>query len=339
MPPQELAQLARRCRALRRGRWRRQSTRSTTLRRARQGPRRRAGRLPRRPGRRGGAALLAPRRGRGRVLARLRGRASPAAARSDPAEESRFPRRIARTDGRRLGYHRTRPRRPGTARRDHDAGPLSCDRQHHRVAPCPAGRSAVTARPPGASPPAARRTAAAAAGHVPAAAAAGAGSRRVRARRSRRDPDRPRVSAGIGRLRGVQEQLLAVVAPAGDDRPELVRLRGGRLAARLDPRRAQPTAGAALADQPVDGEGDDRGRGPALLPARRRRLSWASSGPPGATPRPARSSRAARRSTQQLVRNLYISNERTLPAEDQGGLPRDQARASTGRRTGSWPRG
>ena len=57
-----------------------------------------------------------------------------------------------------------------------------------------------------------------------------------------------------------------------DDRPELVRLRGRRLPARLDPGRAEPRARAAQADQPVAAEGDGRRRGPALLPARRRRL-------------------------------------------------------------------
>ncbi len=94
----------------------------------------------------------------------------------------------------------------------------------------------------------------------------------------------------------VQGQLLARVAPAGDDRPELVRLRGGRLAARLDPGRAEPPARCALADQPLDGEGRDRDRGPALLRARRRRLRGASRAPPGAMRRRAGSSRAARRS-------------------------------------------
>ena len=68
--------------------------------------------------------------------------------------------------------------------------------------------------------------------------------RRDRPGRPVRRPDRPR-RRRARRDRRVQEQLLARLAPAGDDRPELVRLRGRRLAARLDPRRAQPPAGAA----------------------------------------------------------------------------------------------
>ena len=119
-------------------------------------------------------------------------------------------------------------------------------------------------------------------------------------------------AAGLGATAAFKNELLARLAAAGDDRPELVRLRRRRLAARLDPRRAQPPAGPALPDQPVDGEGGDRDRGPALLPARRRRLG-------GHHPR--RLARRCRRGkvveggstiTQQLVRNLYISRERTF---------------------------
>ena len=94
---------------------------------------------------------------------------------------------------------------------------------------------------------------------------------RSRTAAARRPPDRARPRR-LRRLGGVQEQLLAVVAPAGVDRGELVRLRGGRDAARVDPGRAQPPTGLPVTDQPVDGEGGDLDRGPPLLPARRRGL-------------------------------------------------------------------
>ena len=160
---------------------------------------------------------------------------------------------------------------------------------------------------------------------------------RRRPRRAVRDPDRAR-DRRARRHRRVQEQLHPLVAPAGVDRPELVRLRGGRDAARLDPRGAQPPARRALARQPVDGQGRDRDRGPALLPARRRRLR-------GDHPR-----RLARREQGEGRRGrlddhaagrpqpLHLARE-DAAAEDQGGLPCDQAEQALVEGRGSSRRG
>ena len=101
---------------------------------------------------------------------------------------------------------------------------------------------------------------------------------------------------GFGGAGGVQNSCSLVVAPTGLDRAEHVRLRGRRHAARLDPGRAEPPAGLAVDGSALDGEGDDRDRGPPLLPARRRRLARASRAPLARHRRRARSSRAARRS-------------------------------------------
>ena len=63
---------------------------------------------------------------------------------------------------------------------------------------------------------------------------------------ARRRPDRARRSPGSARLPRSRTAARSTSLQPGVDRPELVRLRGRRLAARLDPRRAQPPAGAAL---------------------------------------------------------------------------------------------
>ena len=73
---------------------------------------------------------------------------------------------------------------------------------------------------------------------------------------------------GNGRVRLVLQPQRAA---SGCGRGELVRLRLRRVAARRDSGGAQPHAGLEQRDQPVDGKGDGRDRGPALLPARRHR--------------------------------------------------------------------
>ena len=81
--------------------------------------------------------------------------------------------------------------------------------------------------------------------------------------------------------------------------------------ARRHPRRAEPNAGRAQADQPLGAGGDRRDRGSALLPARRRRSG-------GDRARRRRGRRAGKvvqggsTITQELVRNLYLTRERTL---------------------------
>ena len=87
--------------------------------------------------------------------------------------------------------------------------------------------------------------------------------------------DRPRLRHGGGRLRqrpDLQAHMQPRLVASGAYRPELVRVRGGRVAARLDPGRAQPPAGRVLQGQPLDEESDGRDQGPPLLEARRYRL-------------------------------------------------------------------
>ena len=101
---------------------------------------------------------------------------------------------------------------------------------------------------------------------------------------------------------GALGQLRPLDPEARRDRPELVRLRGRRQPARLDPGREEPRAGAARAHQPVAAEGHGRGRGPALLPATAASTTRASPARSGRTSAPARSSRAARRSRSSSSR-------------------------------------
>ena len=85
----------------------------------------------------------------------------------------------------------------------------------------------------------------------------------------------------------------------------------------------------------MDAEGDGRDRGPALLRARRRRLRGHRARALARTSRPARSSRAARRSRSSSSATSTSRPRAHARAQDQGGVPRDRARAKPGRRTGS----
>ena len=58
-------------------------------------------------------------------------------------------------------------------------------------------------------------------------------------------------------------------SPPRRNRPEHVRVRRRRDVVGLDPSRAKPPTRAARRHQPLDAAGDDRRRGPALLPAQR----------------------------------------------------------------------
>ena len=91
--------------------------------------------------------------------------------------------------------------------------------------------------------------------------------RRARGRRHHRGAQR-RSRGGRRALAELQPEH----PPPGRDRPELVRVRARRLRARLDPGRAQPRAGLEPPDVEVAAARDRLDRGPALLPARRRRL-------------------------------------------------------------------
>ena len=110
----------------------------------------------------------------------------------------------------------------------------------------------------------------------------------------------------------VQLGLQPLVAPAGRDRPELVRLRGGQLAARRDPGRAEPPARPAERGQPVGGEGDRRDRGPPLLEPRRRRPAGDRARALGRRPLRARSCRAARRSRSSSSATSTSRSEQTF---------------------------
>ena len=135
---------------------------------------------------------------------------------------------------------------------------------------------------------------------------------------------RPRRRGVHGRA-GLQEQLLARVAAAGLDRPELVRLRGGQLRPRRHPRREEPPAGRARPDVPAPRAGDGRDRGPALLLALGHRLRGHRARG-GQEPRERRD-RPGRLDPHAAARPQPLHRQRgLLGAQDQGGLPGDQAR-------------
>ena len=116
------------------------------------------------------------------------------------------------------------------------------------------------------------------------------------------------------------------LAAAGRDRPELVRLRRRRLACSA---RSRPSGTASpcrsSGSAPWMPQGDGRDRGPALLPARRRRLrghrARALEG------RERRPGRRGRLDDHAAARPQPLHRPRAdLRAQAQGGVPRDQAR-------------
>ena len=143
-------------------------------------------------------------------------------------------------------------------------------------------------------------------------------------RRGRGAALRRRRSRGHDR-RHLQRRLRPEGAPAGLDRPELVHLRGRQLDPRRDSGRAEPPAGAAQANQPLDAEGDGGDRGPPLLRARRHRRRGHR--PRALEERQRRRGRRRRLDDHAAARPQPLSG---LPradgrAEAEGGLPRDQA--------------
>ena len=127
------------------------------------------------------------------------------------------------------------------------------------------------------------------------------------------------------RWNGALRELQPEHAPSRRDRPELVRLRIGRVAARLDPGRAKPRAGHHSQHVAVAAAIDDRDRRPPFLGARRRRLrrhrTRCLEGPHGGQgPRGRLDDHATAR-----AQSLHRPGE-DAHAQDQGSLPGDQAR-------------
>ncbi len=116
---------------------------------------------------------------------------------------------------------------------------------------------------------------------------------------------------------------------AGRDRLEHVHLRRRQLAPRRDPGRAEPAAGPVQADQLLDAEGDRRDRGPALLPARRRRRRGHRTC--ALEERQRRSGGRGRLDDHAAARAQPLHRARADGrAEAEGGVPRDQARQGVG---------
>ena len=208
--------------------------------------------------------------------------------------------------------------RPAARARDRGGGLMTAPRDRRPLQPHEHGARAAAHLMRQAQPPRPRTAASAAASSLVAA-------RRARVAARGRGRGRHRHRHGVlGELRP-----LDACSPV-DDRPELVRLRRRRQPARLDPGRAEPRAGAARAHEPVAAEGDGRRRGPALLPARRRRLrghrARALEG------RQRRQGRRGRLDDRAAARAQPLHRPRAhARAQAQGGLPRDQAEPPAGR--------
>ena len=145
----------------------------------------------------------------------------------------------------------------------------------------------------------------------------------------------PRSLAPVARRRRRVLGELRPLEPApGQDRPELVRLRGRRHPARLDPGRAEPRAGPARPDQR---RGSRRRRSRSRTgaststAASTTRASRARSGG-----RQRRQGRRGRLDDRPAARPQPLHRPRAdVRAEAQGGVPRDQAQPSSGRSSGS----
>ena len=110
---------------------------------------------------------------------------------------------------------------------------------------------------------------------------------------------------------------------------ELVRLRGQRHAPRRDPGGAQPPAGDGRRDVDLGPEGDDRGRGPPVLRARRGRCRGHRAR--GGCRRARRSHRRGRLDDHAAARPrpLHLPGA-NHPAEAEGGVPCGEARRCLG---------
>ena len=153
----------------------------------------------------------------------------------------------------------------------------------------------------------------------------------LRARGDLRPPLRCR-RGGRHRCRHLRLVVRPQLAAAGRDRLEHVHLRRRQLAPGRDPGGAEPPAGRAQQDQPLDAEGDGRDRGPALLLAQRRRCRGHR--PRDLEERQRRAGRRGRLHDHAAARPQPLHRPRAHGrAEAEGGLPRDQA----GQRLGQEP--
>ena len=154
---------------------------------------------------------------------------------------------------------------------------------------------------------------------------------RLRARRGLRSPLRRRRRGRHG-CRHLRVVVRPQLAAAGRDRLEHLHLRRRQLAPRRDPGGAEPPAGGARQDQPLDAEGDGRDRGPALLRAQRRRRRGHR--PRALEERQRRAGRRGRLDDHAAARAQPLHRPRAHGrAEAEGGVSRDQA----GQRLGQEP--